>query len=120
MKNPINDNELSSVKETRNENEYYKKSEELRILEMQFKMSENYKLEVENHKLEIENHKLEIEKEIDIRKLEEQRKILKLQIKLERIKTGQQVDPLDLTETPEISVKKVSKNRKKKPNVTQL
>jgi len=79
MKNLISTHKLPAIKEADNKIttlanvvDTYKLSDELRKLEMQYKLSENYKLELENHKLELEIRKIESEtaenvKELDIK-----------------------------------------------------
>lgn len=124
MHNLIENNPLQSIKEAKTklivaENENYKKSEELRKLEMQFKLSENYKLELERDII-IKN----IDKEVEIKRTEASLSIKKIEYDIEREKTKQlciqnktKFEPLS-----DSYVFKKAKNNKqnKKKNVIEL
>ena len=66
----IKDYPLKSIKERDDKIKLLEDNNELKIKELDFKMSDNYKLELENKKLELENKKLELElKKLELEKL---------------------------------------------------
>jgi prophage antirepressor-like protein len=123
MKKLINDNQLPAIKEASNEvakltnmMDLHKQNDRLRELEIQFQMSDNYKLKIGG---EIEIKKLEIEKDIAIRKLD---------LEIEKEKTKQiciqnnKTDVIVKTEikSEHISTKHHNKKTKKGNNVISL
>ena len=110
MKKLIVDNPLPALKEARDKLtlaeskcEGYKQSEELRKLELQFKLSDNYKLE--------------LEKDVEVRRLEAERKLVREKLKLELVIQGRH-NEIEVKETSLKISKKQTK--KKKRNVVEI
>lgn len=68
--------------------EIHKKKDESKRLEMEYKLSENYRLELQNNRLRIEKNNDARTKEVNDRLIEEKRKLEKLKIKLELVEQG--------------------------------
>lgn len=110
MKQLIINNPLLSLKEAKDQLALveskckgYKQSEELRKLELQFRMSDNYKLE--------------LEKDVEVRKLEAERKLVREKLKLALVMQGRH-DEIEVKETSlKISKKQT---RKKNRNITKI
>ena len=125
MQDLINTHKLPAIKEAtdqiaRLENvvDTFNRSEEIKKLELQFKMSDNYKLEMEK------DIKM---KEIEIRRIEAETKLLNVQLKIERIRNKQTNDVgQDETDTECFNILDkdnmilCNKKRRKGDNVTKL
>lgn len=124
MKKLINDHKLPAIKNAdtqistlNNVVDTYKQSDEIRKLELQYRLSENYKLE-------IEVDKLRIEKDIKIKQIENDTQIamgnIEIQLQREKNKQYAMEHGYDLTHFIDNVIKNKNNKHTKKQGVINL